>query len=98
MENIAPIITAIGAMLAIFGAGTKWLIGYLDAKAIAAAAREDEARKALADRFESEIAQLRREVENLTTQNRIYLRRIYQLENLAQTHSIPLPLTEGWPP
>ena len=65
MENVAPIITAIGAMLAIFGAGAKWLIGYLDKKAAAAAAREDAARKALADRFKSEIDQLRREVENL---------------------------------
>jgi hypothetical protein len=98
MENVAPIITAIGAMLAIFGAGAKWLIGYLDKKAAAAAAREDAARKALADRFKSEIDQLRREVETLTKQNKIYLRHIYQLENLAHTHSLPLPITEGWPP
>lgn len=98
-SDINALVASAVVLLGALGAGVKWLLVYISAKQAQSALTESEARSALSTRLHEEIRVLRIEVAALHTENRIYLRRIFQLEGVINDHpDITLPATEGWPP
>lgn len=97
--NLDPgVITAIGGVLLIFGAGIKWLLGQFKARLAESEKAASEARQALDLRLSAEISGLRSQVNVMEVQRIVFLKRIYQLE--AFIHKLPgveIPDMTGWP-
>lgn len=98
----ADIQTLIGSailILATLGGGVQWLLTYIKAAQTQGELAEAKARTELSDRLYEEIRLLRQELANSHEEKRLYLRRIFQLENAihAQT-GMEMPVMEGWPP
>lgn len=98
----ADIQTFIGSailILATLGGGVQWLLTYIKAAQTQGELAEAKARTELSDRLYEEIRLLRQELANSHEEKRLYLRRIFQLENAihAQT-GMEMPVMEGWPP
>lgn len=97
--DIQILLASIGAFLVTVGLGGKWLLMYIAGKQAEAALAESTARAELSARLHEEIRLLRVELGVLHTENRVYLRRIFQLEGFIHTHpGIHIPPMEGWPP
>jgi hypothetical protein len=97
--DIQILLASVGVLLVTVGAGTKWLLMYIGAKQAEAALAESTARNELSARLHEEIRVLRVELAGLHTENRVYLRRIFQLEGFIHNYpDITLPDMEGWPP
>lgn len=99
MTDFNAIIMAILAVIAaIVGAG-KWVIMYVDGKQAASDLSESKALTALSQRLHEEIRVLRLELAHSHSMNRIYLRRIFQLETFIHSQpGVNVPPMEGWPP
>lgn len=97
--DIQVLLASIGALLVTVGLGAKWLVMYVATKQAEAALTESTARGDLSARLHEEIRVLRMELAGLHTENRVYLRRIFQLEAFINTHpGVTAPPMEGWPP
>ena len=98
-ESMTLLVGALGTFLVALGGGAKWLLSYINAKDIAAALRESEARAELSHRLHDEIEVLRTRLTQVQIEKSLYLRRIYQLEYFIHTQpGIDIPAMEGWPP
>lgn len=102
-ESFVIVLTAAGAFLATLGGGAKWLLAKVEARMQASENRENFARLALNDRLQAEIKELREELHKerheRAAEQRLFMRRIYQLESYIHTQpGIDLPIMEGWPP
>ena len=92
------LITSIGGVLLIFGAGIKWLLNQFNARLEESEKAALKAREALDLRLSTEISALRGQIAAMEVQKMIFLRRIYQLE--AFIHRLPgvdIPDMTGWP-
>lgn len=97
--DIQILLASIGVFLVTMGAGAKWLVMYIAAKQSEAALAESTARGELSARLHEEIRVLRVELAGLHTENKTYMRRIFQLEGFIHTHpNLSIPTMEGWPP
>lgn len=80
-------------------AGGKWLLTHIDALQAKASLKETQAREDLSIRLHEEIRVLRIELSETHAANRLYLRRIYQLEAFIHRQpGVEIPDMEGWPP
>lgn len=99
MTDFNTILMAALAVLAAIGTAGKWLIMYVDGKQAASDLAEAKAMTALSERLHEEIKVLRAELATSHALNRIYLRRIFQLETFIHGQpGINVPVMEGWPP
>lgn len=97
--DVQTLLASIGTLLVTVGLGTKWLVMYITSKQAEAALAESSARAELSTRLHEEIRILRLELVGLHTENRVYLRRIFQLEAFLYTQpNVNIPTMEGWPP
>ncbi len=97
--DIQILLASIGAFMVTVGVGGKWLLMYIATKQAEFALSEATARNELSARLHEEIRVLRLELSSLHVENRVYLRRVFQLEGFIHTHpNISIPLMEGWPP
>jgi hypothetical protein len=98
-EGITLLVGAAGSFLLVVGGGAKWLLSYINAKDIASALREAEARAELSKRMREEIDVLRTALIRAQAEKSLYLKRIYQLEYVIHKQpGLDLPAMEGWPP
>ena len=100
--NSGDINLFIGAILSVaatVGVGVKWLLMYIDSQQSKSDLAESAARHELSTRLYDEIKLLRTELANSHAEKRLYLRRIFQLENFIQGHEgLKMPVMDGWPP
>lgn len=97
--DIQILLASIGAFLTALGLGAKWLLMYVSATQSEAALAESAARVELSARLHDEIRVLRIELAGLHAENRVYLRRIFQLEAFIHNQpGVAIPSMEGWPP
>ena len=97
--DLVLIFGSLGALLATFGGGVKWLMAHVDAKTNEARIIESDARTLMHERLAEDIRIVRAEMVELRREKAIFLKRIYQLERFI--HLLPgisIPDMEGWPP
>ena len=93
------LISSVVGFLAVLAGGSKWLLTHIDALQSRAALTESNARENLSNRLHEEIRVLRLELAETHATNRLYLRRIYQLEAFIHKQpGIDIPDMPGWPP
>ena len=98
-SEIQIFLASIGAFLVILAGGTKWLLTHIENQQIKAAQAESALRTQLADRLHEEIRGVKLELLESQATNRLYLKRIYQLEALIlKLTDLDLPELIGWPP
>jgi hypothetical protein len=99
MTEVQILLASIGGLLVVLGTGTSWLLKHIENLQSKEALENIKARTELAERLRSEINVLRADVAQLQDVNRLYLRRIYQLESfIHQQPGINIPSMNGWPP
>jgi hypothetical protein len=99
MPEIQALIVSIGGLLIVLGGGASWLLKHIEAVQAKASLTEATARGALAERLQIEINRLNAQVDRLHLNERVYLRRIYQLESFIHKQpGIDIPAMDGWPP
>ena len=97
--DIQIVATALCGLLVAMGGGASWVIKHIDAKQARSEVAQSIARDALSLRLHEEISSLRVELARMHTENKLYLRRILQLEAFIHTHpGLRAPAMEGWPP
>ena len=98
-ESLTLLLGALGTFLVALGGGAKWLLSHINAKDIASALRELEARNELSARLHEEIETLRAALNKGHAEKSLYLKRVYQLEYFIHLQAgISIPTMEGWPP
>lgn len=98
-QDAVVLLGALGVFFGLLGGGAKWLLGHIDAKAKESAQREEEARNALSERLQQEIASLRADLTAVQKEKSLYLRRIYHLEHFIHAYpNIEIPPMNDWPP
>lgn len=99
MTEVQILFGSLGGLLVTLGTGASWLLKHMEGLQSKAALENLTARTELGERLHIEISALRAEVAQLQGVNRLYLRRIYQLESfIHQQPGIDIPLMAGWPP
>lgn len=93
------LIGSVIGILAVLGAGVKWMLTHIDSVQVKSDLAEERARTDLSNRLYDEIKSLRSQLDKLVEDKSLYLRRIYQLESFIHKHpGIDIPHMEGWPP
>lgn len=98
-SEIQILIGSIVGLIATLAGGCRWLLTHIEANQVKSNLVEEKARTELSNRLYEEIRVLRAELSTSIRENRVYLRRIYQLEAVIHRQpNLELPVMEGWPP
>ena len=105
-SDIQILIGSVIGLIAALAGGCKWLLMHIEANQVKANLAEEKARSELSTRLYAEISALRQEllVSRAETtashkENKLYLRRIFQLEAFIHTQKgVQAPQMDGWPP
>jgi hypothetical protein len=97
--DINTFIGSVIIVLATLGGGVQWLLTYIKAAQTEGELAEAKARTELSDRLYEEIRLLRQELANSHEEKRLFMRRIFQLENAIHMQAgMEMPVLAGWPP